>query len=149
MRAPRMRWTCQTGNEQPPGRCLWPPSNKRFVPAPEPLIFIYVNPGRALSFARRGWVHFITINFRIRRAAVRQCAAAFSMAVSYARCSLASSVAALAGRVGARWDTTLRRRLGCHCRNENRKLRTLGSVSSDSSRWKNFRSRQYCWNRCP
>jgi hypothetical protein len=50
MRTARMRWTCQTRNEQPSGRrWLWPHSNERFVPATELLIFIYVSPGVFLA----------------------------------------------------------------------------------------------------
>jgi hypothetical protein len=60
-------------------------------------------PRRVLSFAHRGWGKFL--NEPASRGAPMP--AAFSMAVSYARCSLANSVAALAGRVGARWDATL------------------------------------------
>jgi hypothetical protein len=85
---------------------LWPPSNETFVPATELLISIYVRPGASLSLrAGAGQVH----KQSIFEPGEPQCANAcgFSMAVSYARCSLANSVAALAGRVGARWDTTL------------------------------------------
>jgi hypothetical protein len=90
----------------PKSPVVWPPSNETFVPATELLISIYVRPGVSLSFrAGAGQVH----KQSIFEPGEPQCANAcgFSMAVSYARCSLANSVATLASRVGARWDTTL------------------------------------------
>jgi hypothetical protein len=62
-----MRWNCRTGNEQPPDPWLWRRSNETFVPALEPLIFIYVSPGVILTLLTGlGHVHK-QINFRTQK----------------------------------------------------------------------------------
>jgi hypothetical protein len=54
-------------------RRLWPHGNNTFVSAPEPLIFIYANPGVLLALRTGAGGTFINNQFSNPEAAVRKC----------------------------------------------------------------------------
>jgi hypothetical protein len=56
--------------------------NYTFVPGSEPRISIYGGRNVVLAPVHRGWVHFIAINFRTRRAAARKCLRLFVWSTS-------------------------------------------------------------------
>jgi hypothetical protein len=95
---------------------VWPRSNESFVPAPEPLISIYVRSGLSLAFAGRAGL----VLKRTRQAAVRQCLRLFQWRfhMLVAR-MLVPSLLLLAGSALAGtppydgvWDVTVETRTG-------------------------------------
>jgi hypothetical protein len=63
-------------------KTMWPCSNKAFVPASEPRIFIYVSANVSLDLRTGAGEDFISIKFSNPESRSAQMPAAFSMAVA-------------------------------------------------------------------